>query len=89
MAKERNAARSLDLLSASVARVLKLGDAVGKDTGRVGVLRERLEGAQSKLDAYHKRRPPDKRVVERQADKVLSALVEYLTALIAESKRKA
>ncbi len=49
------------------------------------VLRSRLQKAQAELDAHRRRQPYDKRLVTRKADQVLAAIVEYLTALMAES----
>lgn len=85
MAKKKEA-RSLDLLARSAALVMRLGEMVGKDQGRVGVLRDRLRRAQSSLDAHRKSHPLDRREAERRADRVFFALAEYLVALIAESR---
>lgn len=81
---KKELARSLDLLSHSVALTLRLGDLVGRNQGRVGVLRSRLQGALAELDAHRRRQPFDKRLVRRKADQVLSFEVEYLTALMAK-----
>jgi len=82
---EKSFARSLDLLSHSVALAMRLGDHVGGNQGRVGVLRSRLQKAQSELDAHRRRQPYDKRLVARKADRVFGFLVEYLTVLVDES----
>lgn len=82
-------ARSLDLLAHSVDLTMRLGDLVGGNHGRVGVLRSRLQRAQADVDAHRRRQPFDKRVVRRKADQVLSSVVEYLTALTAESDESA
>jgi len=86
MAQARNElARSLDLLAHSVALTLRLGELVGKNEGRVGVLRDRLQRAQAELDAHRKRQPLDKRLVQRKAETVFDVLVEYLTVVVAGS----
>ena len=77
--------RSLDLLDRSASLTLHLGDVAGAVQGRVGVLRSKLQNAQAELDSHRKRHPLDKRLVGHKADQVLSLIVEYLTALIAES----
>ncbi len=78
-------ARSVDLLSHSVALTLRLGGRAGGNQGRVGVLRGRLQTAQAEMDAHRRRQPFDKRLASRKADQVLAVVVEYLTALMAES----
>jgi hypothetical protein len=84
-ASSRHLARSLDLLSHSVRLTLRLGDLAGGNQGRVAVLSGRLHRAQAELDAHRKRQPFDKRLVSRKADQVLGLLIEYLTAITAES----
>jgi hypothetical protein len=84
-ASSKHLARSLDLLSHSVRLTLRLGDLAGGNQGRVDVLRVRLQRAQAELDAHRKRQPFDKRFVSRKADQVLGLLIEYLTAITAES----
>jgi hypothetical protein len=53
--------------------------------GRVGVVRSKLETARAELNAHRKRHPLDKRLLRRKADQVLSLVVEYLSALMAQS----
>lgn len=77
--------RSLVLLDRSVSLVVRLGDLVGENNGRVGVLRDRLRRSKSDLDAHRKRQPHNKRLVRRKADRVLAETIDYLTALIEES----
>jgi len=77
--------RSLDLLGRLVALVEQLGELAGAKNGRVGVLRGRLQKAQAEMHAHRRRQHLDKRLVDRKADQVLNAVIEYLTALVAES----
>lgn len=84
-ASSKQLVRSLGLLDHSVSLTLQLGDLVGGNEGRVGVLRSNLKRAQAELNAHRKRQPLDKRLVRRKADQVLCIVVEYLTALKAGS----
>ena len=84
-ASSKQLARSLDLLGHSVGLTFRLGDLAGGNHGRVAVLRGRLQRAQAELDAHRRSKPFDKRLVSRKADQVLGLLIEYMTAIIAES----
>lgn len=81
--------RSLDLLGRLVVLSQQLGASAGGNQGRVGVLRGRLRKAQSEFDAHRRRQPLDKRLISHKADQVLYALIEYLTAIVAESVENA
>ena len=88
-ASSKQLVRSLDLLGHSVKLTLRLGDLAVGNQGRVAALRGRLQRAQSELDTHRKCQPFDKRLVSRKADQVLALLIEYLTAIIAESVESA
>jgi hypothetical protein len=88
-ASRKQFARSFDLLGHSVRLTLRLGDLAGGNHGRVAVLRGRLQRAQAEFDAHRQSKPFDSRLVRRKADQVLALLVEYLTAIIAESVENA
>jgi len=80
--------RSLDLLSRTVSLILRLGDAMGTNDGRVSVLRERLQRAQSELDAHRHSQPLDKRRIRCKSDEVLGLAIEYELALLNPRKDK-
>lgn len=84
-ASSKQLARSLDLLGHTVKLTLRLCDLAVGNQGRVAALRGRLQRVQSELDAHRKCQPFDKRLVSRKADQVLAVLIEYLTAIVAES----
>jgi len=81
-------ARSLDRLDRAVELTLRLVEQTGSKSGRVSALCERLRRAQSKLDVHRKSQPLEKRKAWQQADETLTNLVELLTIVDANEKKR-
>jgi hypothetical protein len=81
-------ARSLDRLSRATELALRLADLSVGDTGRVNAVCERLRRVQSELDAHRNSQPLEKRRALRLGDEIIAALVELLTIVEAEEKKR-
>lgn len=86
-ASRKELTRSLDLLGRAIELILRLGELAGRNDGRVGVLREKLDRAQAELDAHRHSQPLDKRRVRHKSDQVLSLAIEYLIAVLSAGRK--
>jgi hypothetical protein len=87
-ASSKEFTRSLASLDRAVELTLRLVEQTGNTPGRVSALCERLRRAQSKLDAHRKSQPLEKRKAWHLGDEVLTNLVELLTIVDANEKKR-
>lgn len=87
-ANSKEFTRSLASLERAVELAIRLVEQSGKPPGRVSALCDRLRRARSKLDAHRKSQPLEKRKAWQLADDVLTTLVELLTIVNANEKKR-
>jgi hypothetical protein len=87
-ASSREFTRSLANLDRAIELTLRLVEQKGSTSGRVSELCERLRRAQSKLDVHRKSQPLEKRKAWRLGDEILANLVELLTIVDANEKKR-